>query len=230
MKSGYRYYYYLCPRAGKRAYPCKQKCLRAEKAEATVWDFVCGMLKHPERVRVGMERLIAQERDGRRSDPEREAAVWAQKAAECARLRGACQDQQAAGLMSLAELGSKLEELESTRRMAEAEIAALAAQEERVEELERDRDALLEFYAGAVPEALDSFDGEERNRVYRMLRLEITPHEDGIRDVRGILSDNLRTPHDNDNAAGDFVLTKRYLPVGRSVVRTASRIYEIGAM
>ena len=33
LKSGHRYYYYLCPRAGKRAYTCKQKCLRAEKVE-----------------------------------------------------------------------------------------------------------------------------------------------------------------------------------------------------
>jgi hypothetical protein len=95
--------------------------------------------------------------------------------------------------------------------MAEAEIAALAAQEERVEELERDRDALIEFYAGAVPEALDRLDGEERNRIYRMLRLEITPQEDGSLDVRGILSGNLRTPHENSNVADDFVLTERYL-------------------
>ena len=56
--------------------------------------------------------------------------MWAEKAAECVRLRGAFQDQQAAGLMTL-------EELENTRRMAEAEIAALAAREERAEELER---------------------------------------------------------------------------------------------
>ena len=116
LKSGFRYYYYLCPRAGKRTYACKQKCLRAEKVESTVWDFVCGMLKRPERIRAAMDRLIAQERDGRRSDPGREAAVWAEKAAECTRLRGAYQEQQAAGLMTLAELGSKLEELESTRR------------------------------------------------------------------------------------------------------------------
>jgi hypothetical protein len=214
LKSGHRYYYYLCPHAGKRAYACKQKCLRAEKVEATVWDFVCGMLKHPERIRAGMDRLIAQEGDGRHSDPEREAAVWAEKAAECARLHGAYQDQQAAGLMTLAELGSKLEELESTRRMAEAEVAALAAQEERVEALERDRDALLEFYVGAVPEALDQLDGEEKNRVYRMLRLEITPRPDGILDVRGILSDSLQIRHENGNAADDFVLTERYLPLG----------------
>ena len=116
--------------------------------------------------------------------------------------------------MTLAELGSKLEELESTRQMAEAEIAALAAQEERVEELERDRDALLKFYAGAVPEALDQLDEVERNRIYRMLRLEITPRPDGILDVRGILSANLRTPHENGNAADDSVLTERYLYLG----------------
>ena len=163
LKDGNRYNYYVCPRSGKRAYICKQKCLRAEKVEETVWDFVCGMLKHPERIRAGMERVISQEREGRRSDPQREAAAWAEKAAECARLRGAYQDQQAAGLMTLAELGSKLEELESTRRMAE--IAALVAQDERVEKLDRDRDALLESYVGAVSEALDQLDGEERNRV-----------------------------------------------------------------
>jgi hypothetical protein len=44
-----------------------------------------------------------------------------------------------------------------------------------------------------------------------MLRLEITPQEDGSLDVRGILSDSLRTPHENGNAADDFVLTELYL-------------------
>ena len=39
----------LCP-AAKHAYTCKQKSLKVEKVEATVWDFVCGMLKHPERI------------------------------------------------------------------------------------------------------------------------------------------------------------------------------------
>ena len=97
---------------------------------------------------------------------------------------------------------------------AEAEIAALAAQEERVEELERDRDALLEFYAGAVPEALDQLHGERRNRIYRMLRLEITPRPDGILDVRGILSDTLRVRYENDNKADEFVPTERYLSLG----------------
>jgi site-specific DNA recombinase len=215
-KSGYRYHYYFCHRGGKRVYACTQKCLRAEKAEATVWDFVCGMLKHPECIRAGMDWLIDQESAGRRPDPEREAAAWAEKVAECDRLRGAYQDQQAAGLMTLAELGSKLEELEGTRRMAEAELAALAAREERVEELERDRDALLEIYAGAIPETLDRLDGEERNAVYRMLRLGITPQEDGTLDVRGILSDSLQICGENSSVESDsdFVPTERHLPLG----------------
>ena len=80
-----------------------------------------------------------------------------------------------------------------------------------MEELERDRDALIEFYAGAVPEALDRLDGEERNRIYRMLRLEITPQEDGIFDVRGILSDSLSGTQESDSATDDFVLTERHL-------------------
>jgi hypothetical protein len=87
-----------------------------------------------------------------------------------------------------------------------------------VEELERDRDALIEFYAGAVPEALDRLDGEERNSVYRMLRLEITPRPDGVLDVRGILNDSLRLRCDYDSAAGDFVLTERHLSLGRPVI------------
>ena len=86
LKSGYRYYYYYCSQAGKRAYTCKMKCLRAEKVEAEVWDFVCGMLKQPERIRAGMDRLIDQQKDGGRFDPKREAAAWAEKVSECVRL------------------------------------------------------------------------------------------------------------------------------------------------
>jgi hypothetical protein len=39
-----------------------------------------------------------------------------------------------------------------------------------------------------------------------MLRLEITPREDGALDVRGILGDGLGTRHEEGSAADDFVL------------------------
>jgi hypothetical protein len=105
--------------------------------------------------------------------------VWVKKLEECARLRSAYQDQQAAGFMTLEELGSKLKELEGTHKLAQAELVVLEMREERVKELKKDRDALLESWAGILPEALEGLTGEERNKIYRMLRLEVTPTPEG---------------------------------------------------
>lgn len=182
------YHYYICRRRGaeKKARSCTQECIRAEPAEAEIWGFISGLLKDPERIRAGMEKLIEQERSfaGGRGDPEQEAKVWADQVAECGHLRTAYQDQQAAGLMTLEELGERLQELEDTRKTAEAELEALDARKEREEELEADRDALLEYMAAGVLEGLDGLTGEERNKVYRMLRLEIVPTSEGY-EVKG---------------------------------------------
>ena len=152
-----------------------------------VWDFISGLLEDPERIKAGMEALIEQEQAISPRDADEQAAAWAKKLAQCDQLRGAYQDQQAAGFMTLEELGSKLEGLEETRRSVHAELAALGAREERASELKRDRDALLESWAGTVPKALESLTGEERNKAYRMLRLEVTPAPDGY-GVSGALS------------------------------------------
>ena len=101
-------------------------------------------------------------------------------------MRSGYQELAAKGLMTLEELGPKLEELDGVRQTARAEIDALEARKERVEELEADRDALVEFWSDAVPEQLDGLTGSERNKVYRMLRLEVTPTPEGYR-VTGVL-------------------------------------------
>ena len=137
-------------------------------------------------IKAGLEELIEQEREAGRDDPQREAELWEEKIAECSRLRSAYQEQQAAGLMTLGELGSKLAKLEETRRVAEAELRALDAREERVRELEADRDALMASNAEEVPEALDGLSGEERMRVYEMLQLEVRPDPEGY-EVSGAL-------------------------------------------
>jgi hypothetical protein len=56
-----------------------------------------------------------------------------------------------------------------------------------IEELERDKDALLEDYTGMIPEALDELTGEERHQVYRMLRLEVYVSPEGPTEVRGVI-------------------------------------------
>ena len=184
----YLYHYYSCHkrRELRQRGPCRQRSLRASEVEPVVWDFVSGLLKAPERIRAGMNALIDQERAASSRSPGEEATVWAKKIEQCDRLRSAYQDQQAGGLMTLEELGSKLKGLEETRKLAQAELAALETREKRVRELEKDRDALLESWASAVPKALDGLTGQERNQVYRMLRLEVTPTTEGFR-VTGAL-------------------------------------------
>ena len=126
--------------------------------------------------------------------------MWTERLEECDRLRGAYQDQQAMGLKTLEELGSKLKGLDETRRLAEVELAGLQAREKRAEELERDRDMLLKSWAGAVPEALDELTGQERNEVYRMLSLEVTPTTEGFA-VTGAIRNILHSETDTTAAA-----------------------------
>ena len=57
--------------------------------------------------------------------------------------------------MTLEELGAKLRELDNSRRATERELAALKDQRRRVQELEHDREALLEDMAVMVLESLD---------------------------------------------------------------------------
>ena len=179
--NGANYHYYVCNQRKDRGRECDctQRAVRATEAERVVWTFVSTLLRDPETIRVGMERLIEEERTSQAQNPDHETELWAQKIADCAQRRSAYQDQQAAGLMSLEELGSKLRDLDNTRRIAERELAALKNHRRRVQDLEQDRDALLESMAEMVPEALDSLTGEEKSRVYRMLRLEVTPTAEG---------------------------------------------------
>ena len=69
--------------------------------------------------------------------------------------------------------------------MAERELMALRSHQQRVEELEKDRDALLQGTFKMVPSALDNLDGEDKNRLYQMLRLEVIPSEQEGYEVRG---------------------------------------------
>jgi hypothetical protein len=77
---------------------------------------------------------------------------------------------------------------QSSARPGDTEpLGRLQRRREHVEDLERDRDAVIESYAGMLSEALDALSGEERRRLYGMLRLEVMPMLDGL-EVTGALS------------------------------------------
>jgi hypothetical protein len=74
---------------------------------------------------------------------------------------------------------ARLAALEDTRKTAKRELRALQHRTERLAQLERDRDTLLESYASVVPEAIDGLDSVERHRVYRMIGTEAHLAPDG---------------------------------------------------
>ena len=184
-----RYHYYRCPKRQRHGLEaCSHNThYRAAELETRVWGFVEELLRHPDRLRAGLEEMIERERAGSRGDPAREIAMWLDKAAEADRKRSGFQDMAAEGLITLEELRAKLAGLEETRAAVETEIEHLRGCLSRVEELERDRDALLDTYAELIPEQLRELDPEQRRQVYALLRIRLTVRRGGELEVVGDL-------------------------------------------
>jgi hypothetical protein len=58
---------------------------------------------------------------------------------------------------------------------------------ERLEQLERDRDALMEHYADVMPSSLDALTLGERHQLYKRLRLKVVAHSDNSLEVSGAI-------------------------------------------
>jgi hypothetical protein len=68
-------------------------------------------------------------------------------------------------------------------------LSALETRRELLERLERDRDTLMERYAGMAPGALDGLSPEGRHRVYKLLELRVGVHLDGTLEASGVLGE-----------------------------------------
>src|SRR5215216_8018668 len=115
--------------------------------------------------------------------------------------------------MSDDDLSEALSELEETCTTAERELKAIRGRKAALEELETNRDALLESYAGMMPEALDSLASEERSQVYRMLRLEVEISADGTMQAQGVLS--VVPPVCENGVASTFTASWKRTGLGR---------------
>src|ERR687890_226452 len=188
---GRRFYYRCRSRSRDGALGCvHRKCHRAEEVEPRVWDLISSLLKGPGRLEAGLEEMIEQERAGLRGDPEQEAKTWLEKLTEVDQERRGYLRLAAKGVLTYEELDKALAELEETRETAEQELRAISARRETIENLERDKAALLEHYASMTPAALDALEPEERHQVYKMLRLTVEVCADGSLEVSGVLGDS----------------------------------------
>jgi site-specific DNA recombinase len=192
---GKTYHYYRCKRAS--AYgpdACPQRMIRIDRVEPLLRDFVFGVLSDPDTIQRGLDFLIQRETEEVRDDPGQVVTALEERLSQNTHLRRAYQDQQAEGLMTLEELAARLEELEDTRKVLEAELTSLERSQQKAEELGKDRGAVVvASLAAAIPDALDNLTGEEINTVYRKLRLRLIPSEDGY-DATGVLCTLEPTP------------------------------------
>jgi site-specific DNA recombinase len=195
-----RLFYYRCRKRNRDGHEAcsHRKCRRADKVELLVWEFVSGLLKDPERLRAGLERLIDQERAALHGDPEQDVKAWLEKLSEVDQERRGYLRLAAKGHITDDELGEVLAELDETRETAERELESLQGRRKVLEELERDRDALLESYARMVPEELDRLTAEERHQVYRMLRLRVSAYQDDTLEVSGVFGNDFVSENQDD--------------------------------
>ena len=142
------YFYYRCARQaekGSEACPHK-KMYQAADMEHQVWQFVCSLLTNPDQLRASLDAMIEEERQEVRGDPEQEIKPWLNKLAQVERKRSRFQDLAAEGYTTFEELGAKLSNLEEIRTTVIGRLEAIRNYQERIADMEKDRDALLEDY------------------------------------------------------------------------------------
>jgi hypothetical protein len=122
-------------------------------------------LRDPERMRAGLDRLIEKDRTNAGRDPERDADFWSRKMLEVDAERRGYHRLAVKDHMTDEELAAALSELDEIREAAKRELETARARGEALQRLERDRDALMESYAGMVGGALDDLAPEERHRI-----------------------------------------------------------------
>jgi site-specific DNA recombinase len=209
----YQYFYYRCSGYDKHGFDgCENsRFASATKLEGQVWEFVRGILLDPAELCSDLDRAIELERDGRRGDPEAEARHWLDKLSEVDEERRGFLRLAAKGRITDAELDEELAKLDETRKVAEHELEALRWHTDRVEEMERDRNAVLEYYTTLAPEALDSLTPEERHRLYKMLRLKVLVARSGDLEI-----ELAGTPAEGLDAVGSSVtgVMSRSAPTG----------------
>lgn len=193
VKSSRYYHYYRCGtkmRYGGDA--CEQSATwRAEEREAEVWNAVFERLTDTEQLRADLEHTIELQRQGVRGDPDAEAKAWLNSLAETDSKRTRYQEIAAEGLITFDELRSKLAGLEEARKTAHIELESLKLRQEKLRELERDAEIILNSCVHMTPEALQTLSPEERRSFYKILRLEVLAQADGSLEIRGPFPERL---------------------------------------
>jgi site-specific DNA recombinase len=178
-RRGRQYFYYTCRtfyEKGRDICPGRIN-FRAAELENRVWSKVSEVLKSPDRLRRGLERMIERERG--EQDPTEETVRLTRLLNEIEAKRARFQHLYAEGVIEMEDLRARLSELDATYSEAQQHRDVLETRRKHLKELERDKDELLASYEILTRESLEELSPEDRNGLYRRLNLAVGVARDG---------------------------------------------------
>jgi hypothetical protein len=178
-RRGRQYFYYTCRtfyEKGRDICPGRIN-FRAAELEHRVWSKVSGVLKSPDRLRRGLERMIERERG--EQDPAEETVRLTRLLVDIEAKRARFQHLYAEGVIEMEDLRARLSELDATYSEAQQRRDDVEARRKHLKELERDKEELLASYEILARESLEELSSEDRNGLYRRLNLAVRVPRDG---------------------------------------------------
>lgn len=185
---GKRYSYYVCYYRRKKLVPpkneyedftptevCAGPSLNADRIEAAVMVHADEMLQSPERLNQHFDETIE-------SVPASftDSAPWIQEINECDRKIELLLEDRLNDRFPESVIDRKLTELENVRTAAQSQLNAASESGARVDQLEKDRKALLRAFGDGMQRGLAEFTPEGRRAIYEALNLRITVASDGV--------------------------------------------------
>jgi hypothetical protein len=118
--------------------------------------------------------------------PDEDEETWLKKLAELDVQEERLLDLYLEDKLEVGRYESRAAQIKQRRKTVEDELARIKRRAAHVEQLKRDRDALLNHYSRIVPERLDALKPDARNRVYKMMNLTVLAHESGGLEVKWV--------------------------------------------
>ena len=106
-------------------------------------------------------------------------ASWLKRVSKIERKEERLLDLHLEGDISTEQFRAKRAALQEAKEYATTGLEGARSRRSRLEDFERDKEALLEYHARLVPEDLDELTPEQRRTLYRMMRLTVLATPDG---------------------------------------------------
>jgi hypothetical protein len=158
----------------------------ATDLERQVWKGVSGFLSDPERMRQGLEELVAA--NPRRTAGSTRRSPTGVKPSRIEVKSERLLDLYLEGTLEKGRYEERTRRLEAQEKEARAELEKIKACKQTIEQAGRDVEGLIESYSAAIPDELERLEPEERHRIYKMLSLHVKLANGGIAVIEGAIA------------------------------------------